>query len=191
MSQLPWEPFVLDIILTFKPEIESSNWRKLVTMLIKSNSLWWVEHSCHLIKNTEITLSEISMMPWVDISHQTSKKLCNFLNKVNKNVLESPFKPDLISVKKDIFLTCFHMVVPESKLVFSQSTKILPETPTEDIPSRLSRKLLLWPKTALIKLLLIWCQICRTWVFKEILKVSKNFSKILILDLMESKFIQL
>lgn len=89
----------------------------------------------------------------MDIFHQMSKKLYNFLNKVNKNVSESPLKPDLISAKKDIFLTCFHMVAPESKLVFNQSMKILPEIQTEDIPSRLSRKHLLSPKIALIKLL--------------------------------------
>jgi hypothetical protein len=92
------------------------------------------------------------MMPSVGTFLPMSRKLCSFLNKANKNVSESPSKPGLISAKKDIFLICYRTDVPESKSVFSPFTKILREIPTEDIPSRLSKRPSHLPKIAHTKL---------------------------------------
>ena len=89
------------------------------------------------MRNIEITLLEVFMMHSVDIFLPMSRKPSNFLNKASKNVSESPSKPDLISAKNDTFLICCLTDVPEFKLVFNRFTKILRETPTEDIPSRL------------------------------------------------------
>ena len=130
-------------------------------------------------------------MLWVAIFPQTIKKLFNFQNKARLNVLGSPSKPDLISVKRDIFLTCFPTAVQDWKSAFKAFTKILPGTPIEGTPLSPWKKLSPLLRTVHTKWLAIWCLISQIWACKGTFSHSENFLKIPVLDLMEWKFIQL
>ena len=92
-------------------------------MWTRLSLLSWEALSCHLIKSTEIISLKIYMMLSVDTYPLTTKKQSTSQNKAKQSVSGLLLKQDLISVEKDISLTCYHMVALDLKLVFKVSTR--------------------------------------------------------------------